>query len=218
MVRVKRICSKISDYDTNSETILNYYKCRGYPDSIIATTRQNAASLDRDTLLAQWSLINDLGSRTATDDLHVVITYNPANADSKATLDKFWPITNSSKNPEAIHNKTLLIGHRRNCNLSDILCHTRIRFPPTLRLNQVSGKIMNTCVYTSNIVCNFCPKVDTSGEILSTNSTRTYSTPQGGSCGYNNLVYLVTCKIFNKQYVGETSRTLKQRFYEHFYD
>ncbi len=111
-----------------------------------------------------------------------------------------------------------MIGHRRNCNLRVILCHARIRFLPTRRLNQVSGKITNTCIYTCNIVCNFCPKVDTSGKIMCTNSTRTYSTPQGGSYGCNNLVYLVTCKICHKQYVGETSRTLKQRFYEHFYD
>ncbi len=85
--------------------ILNDYKCRGYTDSIMATTRQNAASLDRDTLLAPWTLLNDFGCRTIPDDLHVVITYNPANPGVKATLDKYWPILNSSKNLEAIHNK-----------------------------------------------------------------------------------------------------------------
>ncbi len=52
---------------------------------------------------------------------------------------------------------------------------------------------------------------------MCTNSGRMYNTPEGGSCGSNNLVYLVICKVCHKQYVGETSRTLKQRFYEHFY-
>ncbi len=110
-----------------------------------------------------------------------------------------------------------MISHRYNTNLRNILVRARIRFPSTKRLNQVSGKITNICVYTNNIVCIYCPKVDTSGNIMCTNSGR-YKTPEGRSCGSNNLLYLVTCKVCHKQYVGETSRTLKQRFYEHFYD
>ncbi len=109
-----------------------------------------------------------------------------------------------------------MIGHRCNTNLKDILVKARIRFPSTKRLNQVSGKITNVCVYTSNIVCVYCPKVDTGGKIMCTNTGRMYKTPKGGSCGSNNVVYLVTCKVCHKHYVGETSRTL--RFYEHFYD
>ncbi len=111
-----------------------------------------------------------------------------------------------------------MIGHRRNTNLRDILVKARIRFPSTKRLNKVSGKITNVCVYISNIVCIYCPKVDTSDKIMSTNSGRKYKTQDGGSWGSNNVVYLVTWKVCHKQYVGETFRTLKQRFYEHFYD
>ncbi len=114
--------------------------------------------------------------------------------------------------------KKVMVGHRRNTNLSDILVNARIRFPSTKRLNQVSRKITNVSVYTSNIVCIYCPKVDTSGTIMSTNSGRMYKTPDGGSCGSNNVVYLVTCKVCHKHYLGETFRTLKQRFYVNFYD
>ncbi len=111
-----------------------------------------------------------------------------------------------------------MICHRGNTNLRDILVKARIRFPSAKRRNQVSGKITNVCVYTSNIVCVYCPKVDTGDKIMSTNTGRMYKTPEGGSYGSNNVVYLVTCKLCYKQYVGNTSRTLKQRIYEHFYD
>ncbi len=76
-------------------------------------------------------------------------------------------------------------------NLSDILVRAR--------LNQVFGKITNVCAYTNNIVCIYCRKVDTLGNIMCTNSGRMYKTSEGGSCGSNNLVY-------------------QNRFCEHFYD
>ncbi len=98
LVRVKRICTKQSDYDFYSEKILNYYTHRGYPDSVIASARQKASTLDRANLLVDWSLNNEIIQPTNNDNLHVIITYNPANLDVKATLDRFWPILNSSKN------------------------------------------------------------------------------------------------------------------------
>ncbi len=112
----------------------------------------------------------------------------------------------------------MVLGHRRNKNLRDILVKSRIRYPPTRKLHQISGKETNVCVYTSNIRCDYCPKIDTSGKILCSKTKGTYKGPKDGTCGNNNLVYLVTCQRCQKQYVGETHRTLKERFYEHFYD
>lgn len=60
--------------------------------------------------------------------------------------------------------------------------------------------------------------MDISGKVTCSKTGHTYKTPEDGSCGCNNLVYLVTCKKCNIQYVGETQRTIKERFYGHFYD
>ncbi len=98
------------------KTNLNYmyYKCRGYPDTVIASTRQKAASLDRDTLPAHWSLTNDNGPRTNTDDFHVSITYSPANPDGLFGIaPKTWKLF--------IIKKNLMIGHRHNSNVRGIL-------------------------------------------------------------------------------------------------
>ncbi len=135
LVKVKCICTKQSNYDFYSENILDYYTHRGYPDSVIASARQKASTLDRATLLVDWSLNNQITQPTNNDNLHVIITYNPANPDVKATLDRFWPILNSSKYLEAIHHKKVVIGHGQNTNLRDILVKARIRYPSTERLN-----------------------------------------------------------------------------------
>ena len=34
----------------------------------------------------------------------------------------------------------------------------------------------------------------------------------------NNLIYLITCKMCRKQYVGHTKNSLSQRFYSHFFN
>ncbi len=112
----------------------------------------------------------------------------------------------------------MVLGHRRNKNLRDILVKSRIRYPPTRKLKQISGKETNVCVYTSNIRCDYCLKIDTSGKMLCSKTKGTFKGPKDGTCGNNNLVYLVTCQRCHKQNVGETHRTHKERFYEHFYD
>ncbi len=37
LVRIKRICTKQEDYEKKSEMILNYYKLRGYPQSVLTS-------------------------------------------------------------------------------------------------------------------------------------------------------------------------------------
>ncbi len=86
-------------------------------------------------------------------------------------------------------------------------------------LAQTSGRINDPCFYTININCHYCQKMDRTGKIMSTVTGRSYTTPpRGGSCGSNNLVYLVTCTKCSKQYVGETSNSINKRFYQHMYE
>ncbi len=60
--------------------------------------------------------------------------------------------------------------------------------------------------------------MDHTCKISSTVTGRSYTNPQGGSCGSNNLVYIVTCKKCSKQYVGETTNSINKRFYQHMSD
>ncbi len=73
-------------------------------------------------------------------------------------------------------------------------------------------------IYTSNINCRYCPKMDRTGKIVSTVTGRSYTTLGAGSCSSNNLIYLVTCNKCSKQYVGETSNSINRRFYQHMYE
>ncbi len=169
--------------------------------------------------MTYYLMIMRLVNQRDENDLFLILTYNPANPDVKGMLQRYLPIINNSKNLEILQDKNMVLCHRRIKNLRHILVKSRIRYPPTRKLHQISGKETNVCVYTSNIRYNHGPKIDKSGKILCSKTKGTYKVLK--------MVLVVTtiwytliviCQKCHKQYVGETHRTLKERFYEHFYD
>ncbi len=66
--------------------------------------------------------------------------------------------------------------------------------------------------------CNYCPLLDKSGELQCSKTNEKFYTMVNISCRSSNLIYCITCKICNIQYVGQTSRRIKDRFAGHFHD
>ena len=51
-IRIKRICTKTSDFEEHAKVLAHHFKRRGYPDSLIQSSLQKVRKLDRSTLLA----------------------------------------------------------------------------------------------------------------------------------------------------------------------
>ena len=214
LVRIRRICTKYIDFVTNAEKIISYYKTRGYPNLILQEALEKAKLLDRTILLTQ----NNTHTIQRNDNnLIMIITHNPANPDVKGIIQKHWPIINNAKNLSVLHNQEITLASRRPKNLRDKLVRARAN-PITKHKNQISGRINNPCAYANNDNCKYCNKMLITGKITSSVTKRDYTVPDTGTCGSNNLVYLITCTKCNTQYVGETGNTINQRFYHHFYD
>ncbi len=86
--------------------ILNYYKRRG---SVLTSAKIRAAALNRDDLLSadNEAIINQKDENY----LFLILTYNPANPDVKGTKQRYWPIINSSKHLEILHDKNVVLCH-----------------------------------------------------------------------------------------------------------
>jgi hypothetical protein len=65
--------------------------------------------------------------------------------------------------------------------------------------------------------CRYCPNLDKSGIITSSVTKKQYRAMKNVSCRSSNLIYCVTCKRCDKQYVGQTYLRLKSRFVHHYY-
>ena len=63
--------------------------------------------------------------------------------------------------------------------------------------------------------CITCNSIETSHNFKSWSTDNIYPMKGQFNCASSNLIYLITCKGCNKQYVGETERQLRKRFLEH---
>ena len=65
-------------------------------------------------------------------------------------------------------------------------------------------------------LCNFCPLLDKSGTLECHVTKKLFPIKQNITCRSSNLVYCISCKTCGKQYVGQTKRTILERFQGHF--
>ena len=65
--------------------------------------------------------------------------------------------------------------------------------------------------------CSLCPRINETGKITCTVTGDEHSCMKKVSCRSSNLIYCITCNVCGKQYVGQTMRRLRNRFYTHYY-
>ena len=67
-----------------------------------------------------------------------------------------------------------------------------------------------------NPKCRYCPCLNKTGQLTCTVTGANFYTMKNISCKCSNLIYSITCKTCKKQYVGQTKRTVMERFQGHF--
>ncbi len=219
-LRIRRICTDISEFDKSAALIGKHFLRRGYPKELIEESIIRARRLDRATLLAN----NPRVDPATTDErkFFLITTFNPASPYFRDIVTKNWDILRTSDTTSFITDSRIIFGFRRNKNLRDHLCRARVKYDPNISSDQsVSGppaplsQTRNRCK-TNN--CRYCPLINTSGRVRCKSTGRTYSCLKHITCKSSNLIYLITCKECQTQYVGQTYRTISERFRGHFND
>ena len=62
---------------------------------------------------------------------------------------------------------------------------------------------------------HICPFVQVGTKVKATQNSYTLEINEEVNCQTKNVIYIIGCQKCNEQYVGETSRTLQERFVEH---
>ncbi len=212
-LRVRRICSKIKDFDESCTMLSAHFLRRGYPEKLVRDSYLKARGKDRDTLL------NPPGSnkKKTNDGLFLITKYNPNNPNLAKKVKENWPIlADNTSTRQSLLPKSVTFGHRRPKNLGDDLVRARV---PTQNpaIRRIPGTT-NPCPRKNK--CKICPHLDKSGKITSHTTKIKYESKKFISCKSSNVIYLVTCRAPNcgLQYVDQTKRTLNERFLEHFRD
>jgi hypothetical protein len=191
LIRARRICTKIADFEQEATSILNKLKKRKYPDSLLEECYTKVKSMDRNTLLVYKT-------RPEKDNIRFITNYNPNNPDPNTLIRKHAHVLQNTRKKN-IKIEELQVTYSRSKNLRDLLVSGQLT-----RTKQSPGT--EPCNKTR---CKTCTKITTDDKIQMDNDT----IPVRGSftCQSPNVVYLMTCKICKIKYVGETSNTLNQR-------
>ena len=203
-LRVRRNCTQVSDYMTHSAKMRDHYVKRGYPTQHVNAARKMALNTTRKDLL-------DPGRKKTQKNENIVplvLTHHPSNAQiHKIIMDNWGILKFSDKCKAALPDKPLFTS-RRGRNLRDMLIKAKIHN------DNANDTKLQVCKKPD---CTICPQVK-SEEVISSISLNKFITPTKVTCKTHNVVYLLTCSVCQKQYVGETKRQFLVRYKEHSKD
>ncbi len=208
-LRIRRICTDIADFEISASMLTSHFTRRKYPDRIITDAIERARSQDRHSLLYNTNVRNDNSEKR----FYIIDTYNPSNPNLKCIIKNNWGLLAKSIATRDLHSKKVIFGHRRPKNLKDLLVRARLPSPSKRTNLGQSGRI-SKCPDGPN--CEYCTRLDMTGRITSKNRNRTYTSKYNIDCAGSNVIYCIHCTRCGEQYVGQTKRESRERFYEHF--
>ena len=206
-LRLRRICTYDTDFYEQSDKLITYYLKRGYPEKAFKKHLKRASKFTQEELL-------DVKEKNPTTTPVMVTNYNPSNPNIKEIIHKNWNIISNSPDCGPIFTTKPIVGFRRLPNLRDMLTSSTTVYPPLD--NTSTSQHVPICTRLGK--CTYCPLIKNRSAIIcnfTKKSHKPINLPKQVTCELSNVIYLITCTKCNKHYVGETSRALRKRMYEH---
>ena len=210
LLRIRRICHYIEDFDTNAALIGQNFLRRGYPEDLVFESMIRARRTDRATLL----LPKQNEEEKNWDNSFLVTTFNPSCTPLKDIVQSSWNLLGRTAITDQVFHTTPIYGYRRNKNLKDILVRAKISHTETTPDTKEIRSKNRKCIAKK---CRYCPRLDPTGNVQNSTTARTYPTRTKVTCNSNNLIYCIKCNQCSKLYVGQTKNSIKERFKCHFY-
>ena len=205
-LRIRRICTEISEFDKSAALIAKHFLRRGYPKTLIEESLVKVRRIDRSTLLDKPT--DPQPDWPDHERFFLITTYNPANPNFGDIIAKNWEILNTSDDTSFLSESKIIYGFRRNQNLKDRLCKARVSYNPngytSSEGSNISLPLSQSQKVCKNNRCRYCPLLNTTGRVRSKSTGRSYTSLKNITCKSDNQVYLITCKQCESQYVGQT--------------
>ena len=194
-LRLRRICSEEEDFSKRISQLKQWLYSRGYDKKMVDEQIKEACKISRDEALRE----KDPGERENKDNKDVlVLTYHPAlNKKVREIINKNQHVLASGPERLKVFPRTPIVAYRQPKSLKDILVRAVVK-NQTSEPNECRG-----CNGRSN--CEVCGLLVKSDKFSNMDGSRTYNLRKGTlHCNSTKVVYLMTCKTCNKQYVGKT--------------
>ena len=192
----RRICM-IVENDEEKQNKLNDLKStlekQNYPNGIIEKAIIKASNIPQKNLRKEKVKDNN-------KILPFITTNNPNNPNIFRTVQTSLEVIKSSKGENSkIIGYNLINSKRQPPSLERLLCKT----------NYITEEKIKVSKCGKNCVC--CPYILECKEIRFKNREMPFKLRSAFNCESSNLLYVIKCKGCNEEYIGQTSRTLKER-------
>ena len=198
LLRFKRISTTKDDYDHTCSILFRSLAKRNY-----------CRRMMRRMKLDVWT---DNTERTATSGrvLPIIVPFNSVGVE----LARRWKDAVNDNN--VFDGMKLITAYTNGQNLRRKLVRSSLQLAPSTRPATTTGQQKtHGCRRCVNIKCRACNYIIPSLSFNSSHNLKTFTVRGSINCKTNNIVYLVTCRKCQQQYVGETSRPLADRINDH---
>jgi len=148
-----------------------------------------------------------------------VTTYTPWIPQLKQLIHTHWYLIRNDPHLQKTFEEQPLTALRNNKNLAKYLIRADLKAPPNsntrYELTLPHHYFTNYCTPCTHTQCMICPFFKPTAAIQSTSTKQIYPITDHYTCTTPGVIYLITCKTCNKQYVGQTGQNLRLRFRHH---
>ena len=203
--RIVRICSEPDTRDQRLDELRQLLLDRNYKNNIINSAIKRAKLIPRKKAIEKVSI--DIEEKVRRPVFSVL--YDPRLPALPSIVKKHWR-TMVASDPHLKEAFPLppLVAYKRPQNIRDKLVRSKI--PTTIPRPKRVVPGMSKC---NN--CPICPFVKEGKRVKATATNFTVEINRQVNCQSRNILYCITCDKCTVQYIGESDRTLQNRFSEH---
>ena len=203
--RIVRICSEPETRDKRLEELKQLLIDRNYKKNII-----NAAILKAKEIPRKKAIERVQSEKNDVKRPVFAVHYDPRLPALPNIIKKHWrTMTNNDPYLKEVFPLPPLVAYKRPQNIKDKLIRSKIPSKIVKRPKRIIPG-MKKC---NN--CPICPFIKEGKTSRSTGSKYTVDINTQVNCQTKNLIYCITCEKCKIQYIGESERTLQDRFSEH---
>ena len=202
LIRIRRICSELSEYTRNSNIMCNALIKRGYSERYLQSMVKEVSRINREDLL------QDKPKEKKDPNLIFVSDWHPVLGNIPSILKRnFHIIENDSVLTKVFPSKPLVAFRR----------------PRTIRNHTVRNDIRKKEEKSGSSKCGKCKlctvnEFSTSDTITNKKKNISIKLKHFGTCSSQGLIYAARCKKHGCIYVGHTGVPLCSRFSKHRWD
>ena len=208
-LRIIRICSREEDRDRRLEELKTMLLDRDYKLGIVNAAIRKAKAIPRLEALKKVVRSKEEARRPV-----MVVTYDPRLPAIPALVTKHWrAMCREDPYLREVFQKPPLVAYRKQKTTGSKIIRAKLPEPASRQPRRLLPG-MKKCSRNGK-GCSICPWVREGRVAVSTASSYRREITSSLTCQSRNILYLIECTKCRLQYLGETDRSLQERFSDH---